>query len=85
MARRIALSEGEVKRILGEDHVHRFSQIHTDGRAKRGGADWGEEKRDATLPTARKKHLTTDATDSTDGEKARSGFQAQGLSYPCHP
>ena len=29
-----------------EDHVHRFSQIHTDGRAKPGQADWGEERRD---------------------------------------
>jgi len=26
MARRIALSEGEVKRISGEDRVHRFTQ-----------------------------------------------------------
>ena len=79
MGRRIAFSEGEVKRVFGKEHgpqswqpasssivldspglgqatclvekredrVHRFSQINTDGRAKRGGADWGEERRDA--------------------------------------
>ena len=45
MPRRIAFSEGEVKRVFGKSRWR--PQILTDGRAKRGEAHWGEERADA--------------------------------------